>query len=396
MERSWWPLILELAVELEIAGIPYTFDEDTALFVHGIDGSGMEEVHISIQWDLFDSAYDLFRPDSAGPIVKNPDWAKFTFSRRGLPITILCYYNSVVATDPYRVLIDKDGQKLWSKSLWFFKRTCDPQDARISIIRGFLQRKQHELNEINANAWNQDPYDAWINRYGPPVEAAQQIRKNPSAKLKSVGRYLKDVKGQKVANLLGSHGSKAVALALLGAKVTVIDVSAENARYATELALEAGVDLRYIVSDVLTVPSAEFTSDYDLVLMELGILHYFIDLDPLAKVVSGLLRSGGRLVLQDFHPVSTKLITSKGQKHKVTGNYFDSSLEVTNVAFTKFSFGHDPHDAKRVQLRKWTLGEIVTSIASVGLFIRILEEEPNHKIDDIGIPKTFTLVAEKL
>ena len=45
----------------------------------------------------------------------------------------------------------------------------------------------------------------------------------------------------RVANLMGSHGSKAVAVALLGLGIqpTIVDVSQGNARYARELA-EAG------------------------------------------------------------------------------------------------------------------------------------------------------------
>ena len=56
-----------------------------------------------------------------------------------------------------------------------------------------------------------------------------------------------------------------------------------------------------------------------MVLMELGVLHYFLDLAPLLEVAARLLRPGGQLLLRDFHPVSTKLITSRGKKHKVAG-----------------------------------------------------------------------------
>jgi SAM-dependent methyltransferase len=61
---------------------------------------------------------------------------------------------------------------------------------------------------------------------------------------------------------------------------------------------------------------------YDVVLLELGVLHYFVDLLPLMSKVQQLLRPGGRLLLREFHPVSTKLISSKGKKHKVAGDYF--------------------------------------------------------------------------
>jgi hypothetical protein len=51
-----------------------------------------------------------------------------------------------------------------------------------------------------------------------------------------------------------------------------------------------------------------------------------------------------------------------------------------------------------VRLRHWTLGEIIISIASEGLYIRLLEELPNlsSEVFDKGIPKTFAIVAEKL
>jgi SAM-dependent methyltransferase len=262
---------------------------------------------------------------------------------------------------------------------------------------------QKNQSKINEEAWNQSTYDAWVNRFGLPSDAVIKIKENPAAQLKSIYKHLGDVEGKKVANLLGSHGSKAVALAILGADVTVVDISSENARYANELAKEAGVTIRYLVSDVLALPPEELTSDFDLVFMELGILHYFTDLQPIATVVSNLLRVGGRFVLQDFHPVSTKLITSRGttakiRKHKVTGDYFDTSMEETEVAYAKLLPGENRDQLKKVLIRKWTLGEIITAFAGAGLYIRLLEEEPNasSEVFDKGIPKTFTLVAEKI
>ncbi|MFW5436861.1 class I SAM-dependent methyltransferase [Paenibacillus apiarius] len=261
---------------------------------------------------------------------------------------------------------------------------------------------QKEHSRVNEMAWNQSAYDAWVNRYGSPAEAALKIKQNPEARLKTFYKHIGDVKGKKIANLLGSHGSKGVAMALLGADVTIVDIASENERYATELAREAGVNINYIVSDVLELPDSVLTADYDLVIMEFGILHYFVDLKPLSDTIASMLRFGGRLILQDFHPITTKLITSRGstakvRKHKVTGDYFDASLEETEVAYAKFIPGQTAV-MEKVLHRKWTLGEIVTGIASSGLVVKLLEEEPNKSSDvyDKGIPKSFTLVAEKL
>lgn len=256
----------------------------------------------------------------------------------------------------------------------------------------------------NKSAWNTGAYQAWVNRFGTPNEAAQKIIEDPIKRIGNAFEHMNGVKDKKIINLLGSNGNKAVALALLGADVTIADFSVENETYALELADAAKVKVEYIVSDVLNLPMDRLSGNFDIVFMEFGILHYFEDLRPLFKVVSDLLVKGGRLVLQDFHPISTKLISSRGttaniRKHKVTGDYFDTSLEEKEISFSKFaSYENKEPVVQTVRLRKWTIGEIVTGVASEGLFIKVLEELPNlsSEVFDKGIPKTFTIVAEQV
>jgi ubiquinone/menaquinone biosynthesis C-methylase UbiE len=182
----------------------------------------------------------------------------------------------------------------------------------------------------------------------------------------------------------------------LGAEVKVVDFSQENAMFANELASGANVSIEYIVSDVLSLSSEHESGNQDLVLMELGVLHYLIDLQPLFEKIKMMLKPGGRFVLHEFHPISTKLITSNGKKHKVTGNYFAPAIENNEVAFSKHMPDEEKGSLSRVVQRKWTIGELITSIGQSGLVIKVLEEEPNHKIHDIGLPKTYTLVAERV
>ena len=107
---------------------------------------------------------------------------------------------------------------------------------------------------------------------------------DPSSKLGTLSKYLTNVNNKKIANLLGSNGTKAVSLALMGANVSVVDFSFENSRYALDLARECDVKINYIVSDVLKMPEEELSGDYDIVFCELGILHYFTDLNPFLKL----------------------------------------------------------------------------------------------------------------
>ena len=252
----------------------------------------------------------------------------------------------------------------------------------------------------NKISWNSDTYSAWIERFGTPDEIAQKILDNPFKMLSSLKEHFVDIKGKKILNIMGSNGIKGVALAVLGADVTIVDFSEENKKYALEVAASAKVRINYIQSNILEIGKYIGNSTFDIEFAEMGILHYFSDLRPFMKIVYEMLKDKGEFIIRDFHPVSTKLLTYRGstakvRKYKVTGDYFDTGLEKVEVAFSKFLQNDD--DRKYAYIRKWTLGEIVTAIAESGLFICNLKEEPNQSSDvfDKGIPKTFTIVSRK-
>lgn len=388
-----WDIAEETACILDTQHIGYCFTDESALYLQGVLANPPQEATVLVQWDALEELYASLSDFVTISLEKNVHQAHFGVQlHRGLVI-VRCEYNTVVVTNPYRIAIVSNGQKLWVMSLYFYLHRSDHASVEnIAAIHTYLQRLQLVNGEMSKEAWNENTYESWVNRHGLPREAAAKIAKNPHLRLHPFAHFLGNLRGKRVAHLMGSHGSKAVAMALLGAEVTVVDVSVSNQRYALDVARELQVNIRYVVSDVLHLPDDIWDEDYDVVLLELGVLHYFVDLRPLFRVVAKLLRTGGRLVLHEFHPISTKLIQSSGKNHKTSGNYFDVALEPRLVAHAKYS-GSDRQ--AMVHLRKWTLGEVVTSVAGVGLHVVCLNEEPNHKRSDIGIPKTFTLLAEK-
>ncbi|BCL78421.1 class I SAM-dependent methyltransferase [Ktedonobacteria bacterium brp13] len=393
-QQEWWDTLITIVEQLNNADIDYTVIEEAAYYAQGAAIPQPSLIEFSVQWDLFARAYDLFQCSSSlEEHIDYPIYQRCQFQSGPYTIALRCYPNTVVSTDPMRYLLTYDETQIWVKALDAYLKILDKADpARLAIVE-HLATLQQQNNQHNQQVWNQDTYDAWLQRHGKPEDIAARLRKDPLNRLSSLAKYGTAYSGKKVINLLGSHGLKAIALALLDANVTIVDIAQENAQYAREVAQAAGVTIRYIVSDVLSLPQAEQDGSYDLVFMEMGILHYFVNLEPLAHLVHQLLQSGGQLILQDFHPISTKLITSKGKKHKVSGNYFDPTLITSNVAFSKHLTGQQQSEDRYVYEREWTLGEIVTAFAQAGLIIDSLEEEPNMKRDDIGLPKTFTLVA---
>ena len=103
----------------------------------------------------------------------------------------------------------------------------------------------------NKKAWEYNAYDFWLRKAGLPEERAKKIAADPIGALKRYAAYFDTYEGIRVANICGSCGKKAVPLAMLGAKVSIFDISEANRKYALELAEAAGVMVDYQVGDVL-------------------------------------------------------------------------------------------------------------------------------------------------
>ncbi|MBP1997017.1 SAM-dependent methyltransferase [Paenibacillus eucommiae] len=158
--------------------------------------------------------------------------------------------------------------------------------------------------------------------------------------------------------------------------------------YAIQTADAVGVELNYICSDVLNIPNEETLGEFDIVLMEFGILHYFTDLNSIFSVVRRRLRKNGRLILNDFHPFARAWMNTNNLKQP-TGNYFDGIVSEGEVAFAKLLPKEERSDLGKVLVRSWTVGDIVTAIGTVGLFIRTFEEIPSPT--DPQFPEFYTL-----
>lgn len=252
---------------------------------------------------------------------------------------------------------------------------------------------QDQFARVNKIAWEMKAYQAWIRRFGEPEVLAQMLKEDPRTPLRYWLKYIGDPSGKRVLNLLGSNGRKAICLALLGADVTVVDLSEENRLYACETAASAGVSLHYICSDALKIPDEASLGGFDIVLMEFGILHYFTDLNAIFAVVKRRLGANGRLLLTDFHPFARTWMSTRNLPHP-SGTYFDGSVQEGEVAYAKLLPEEERAGLGKVLTRSWTVGEIINAVAAQGLFIRTFEEIPS-KINP-GLPEYYTLVADQM
>lgn len=242
--------------------------------------------------------------------------------------------------------------------------------------------KAQKITEANRRAWNVDRYDAWTSAYGSVQAEAAKIIAEPEHVLRRLSPYFGELAGKRICSVQGSHGRVAVALAMLNAEVLVIDFSEENRRFALDLALAAGVTIDYAVCDIMDASLLDQAHNFDVLVLELGILHYHQNLDRFFTVMRELMVDGGMLLLNEFHPVQRKLFWADGPH-----DYFHSDLteaDVRNPDAAGTSLG-------KCLYRFWTMGDIVTTVIKAGFTIARLDEHPDWT--DPAIPGSFTLVA---
>lgn len=247
----------------------------------------------------------------------------------------------------------------------------------------------------NKKAWEYRAYEFWNMNYGTPTEKAAQIKKDPEAHLRYHQKYFENIKGLKIANVCGSNGRIAVPLAVLGADVTIFDISAENKRYALELASCAEVSVDFELCDFYDVDLNRFGNLFDIAYLEGGILHYFHDIDRFSSLLYSILKPGGKLILSDFHPFRKIIATGIPGKNAVVtgGNYFDSDIHDGDVAYKNYFPQQDQDDFPNCSLRFYTLSEILNAVIHAGFNIREFNEHPSW--DDKKIPGEFTIYALK-
>lgn len=262
---------------------------------------------------------------------------------------------------------------------------------------------QQQMSERNKVGWNQNAYQAWVARHGSPKDYANELKADPSKKVSFYLDEIGDVEGKRVLNLLGSKGNKAVCFALLGADVTVVDLSSENKRYAMELAKAAGVSLTYIVKDVLELTEDEI-SPFDFVILEMGVLHYFVDLHPLFQKVSKLMNEKGSFIVRDYHPIVSKTLRIVNGEVVLDGDYFSNEYAEVDVAYSVLLPKSMQNNLEKNVIRQWMLSDVVNALINAHLYIRKMREDkgvqwafPASSPEGISerLPGTFTIIASK-
>ena len=240
-------------------------------------------------------------------------------------------------------------------------------------------------------AWEYNAYDFWVKSVGLPEERAKKDVRDPIGMLKRYADYFDSYDGIRVANICGSCGKKAIPLALLGAEVTVFDISEENKRYAIEVASAANTQINYEVCDILEIDLDKYSGYFDAVFMEGGVLHYFHDINEFMKMMNAILKSEGKIICSDFHPFTK--ISDSLKLQQPTMSYFSKDIFEGEMAHARFYDEETRKNMPKCSYRKYTISEILNSMIRNGFIIKQFDEHPSW--EDEKLPGEFTAIGIK-
>jgi len=210
------------------------------------------------------------------------------------------------------------------------------------------------------------------------------------------------IKGARAVQIACNNGREVLSAAALGAReVWGIDQSAAFLEQARTLRDISGHAARFAQADIYDLPK-NVPRDFDIAFITIGVLNWMPDLPAFFTAVADLLRSGGRLVIYETHPVLEMFEPSAEDPFRPAHSYFRTEAFVESAAIT-----YDGTTGDAVPESHWfihTLGSILQSCIEAGLQPDSLEEFP-HSIREVAydqyenqsaqIPMSFLLRATK-
>ena len=177
------------------------------------------------------------------------------------------------------------------------------------------------------------------------------------------------VDGKSLLHLQCHFGMDTMAWARRGATATGVDFSEKSIEMGRALAADLGIDVRLVCSDVYGLPDA-LDGVFDIVYTSFGVLAWMPDLPRWAAVIDRFLKPGGMFYVAEYHPFPLVFEESTSIHHPtIKHRYFPTpapqvwSGEEVNEDFVVYGW-------------PYTLGDVVTALAGVGLRIDFLHEFP--------------------
>ncbi len=211
-----------------------------------------------------------------------------------------------------------------------------------------------------------------------------------------------DFHGKTICHVPCNNGRELLSLMRLGAKEGVgFDISDAAISEAKELAAIAKENVTFIRTNALEIDDS-YCGYFDFVYISQGSLQWFPDLNDYFRVISKILKPGGRVILFEIHPF--KYFFENGfefqkQNFEQFTSYF--SEEPNHYPKGLDYFGNVEYESKECYWFMHKMSDIITAILCNGIEIEVFNEyafdldgTPNRDVEG-KIPFSYLITAKK-
>ncbi len=179
---------------------------------------------------------------------------------------------------------------------------------------------------------------------------------------------LGDVKGKLILHLQCHFGQDTISLNRLGAKTVGIDLSDKAIEAAKELTIKTNSDVNFICCNIYDLPQY-LNQKFDIVYTSYGTIGWLPDMDKWAKIISQFLKTTGKFIFVEFHPVVWMF---NDNFDKIGYNYFNTGSIIETLDGTYA----DKNALINQEYVMWNhpISEVVNSLINNNLEINDLDE----------------------
>lgn len=249
------------------------------------------------------------------------------------------------------------------------------------------EHEQHELDDLAR--YNQERWDALVAaniEYSRPM-----LNLDPAAARRMVDPYgvMAEVAGRDVLCLAGGGGQQSAAFALLGARVTVIDLSAAQLARDQAAAAHYGITVRTVQGDMRDL-SVFAGGSFDLV-WHAHSINFVPDPQRVFDEVARVLRPGGQYRLDCSNPFVHSLDERDwdGTGYPLRHPYRNGELTEIDPEWTVVDEDGTVRRVRGPREFRHTLGTLLNGLIGRGFALQGLWEEPgpaNAKRFAVGDP----------
>ncbi len=214
-----------------------------------------------------------------------------------------------------------------------------------------------------------------------------------------------DFANKTVAQFCCNNGRELFSIMKFGVSRGIgFDIAENMVSFANNTAKELGVNCTFVATDILNIDE-QFHNSFDYIFVTIGAITWFQDLFKFFEKVSLCLKQGGRLIMNEMHPV-TNMLGASGENNydeevpnKIVNSYFRKEpwVEYSGMAYITGK----PYESKTFSSYSHTFSHILNSICLNGMLISKISEFDYDisgmfgQLNNKGIPLSYILVSQK-